>query len=221
MKGNCPSIHQPGNGPSADVGSTGAMILDFPASGTRKNKWLLRSHRGYGIFVTAAQTDEDRASLRPLSNLVFHCSHLPEPKTSTDVPGLSIQGHTLVHGTGRKEPDKISFLLPLLHYSEGLVWAFSSSHVSHPRESCLTRSFMDSHPLPCAQRQTQSQCRQTHALIQGCHPRSDSLVHGGQWVGLCCLSSRPQGISRTWPSQWVTTASGQPQGGKEIKKKYR
>lgn len=88
------------------------MILDFPASGTRKNKWLLRSHGGYGILGTAAQTDEDRASLRPLSNLVFHCSHLPEPKTSTDFPGLSIQGHTLVLGNRQEGAQQNLFSSP-------------------------------------------------------------------------------------------------------------
>lgn len=84
-----------------------------------------------------------------------------------------------------RRPTKISFLLPLVHCSEGWVWAFSRSHVSHPRESCPTRAFMDSHPLPCAQMQTQSQCRQTHAPIHNCHPRKAPCPRratGGSWL---------------------------------------
>lgn len=65
------SVNQPESGPSAYTESAGAIILDFPASATRKTKWLLISRRGHGIFVIATQTDEDRASLRPLSNLSF------------------------------------------------------------------------------------------------------------------------------------------------------
>lgn len=105
------SLNRTGRRRSTDAGSAWAMILDFSASRTRKTKRLLVSHRGYGLFVRAAQTDKDRASLRPLGHLVFHWSRLPDPKMSPDLPGLRIQGHILVHGN-RQEGAQNLFSFP-------------------------------------------------------------------------------------------------------------
>lgn len=55
------AIYESQSGPSSDTESAGSLILDFPASGTVRNKCCL-SLSVYGIFVRVAQTDSGKVS---------------------------------------------------------------------------------------------------------------------------------------------------------------
>ena len=58
------AFYESGSVSSLDTEYADAFILDFPASRTVRNKFLLFiSHSVYGIFVTAARTDKDTSSL--------------------------------------------------------------------------------------------------------------------------------------------------------------